>query len=434
MCKEKLGEYKSHMKQKDVNEEDEFYRTMVDIRNVADKGQSILCSMGSPKKMPFSLNDLHFIPAQVCKIPLNTSEDVNTEIVIGPETKKPLKLSSPIMFSGMSYGTVSKNARLILARVASNLKLGLNSGEDIVLPEELEIATNYLIVQYSTGRFGTTEEILEKGSAIEIRFGQGAYPGWESLLPGEKVSSEIAKLMELKVGEDAYSPARHPDIRNGDELKEKIRWLRELTDGVPIGAKIGCGNVEDDVEVLAYGGVDFISLDGFGGGTGATEFFVRENVGVPIIAALPRVNKHLKKIGVRNKISLIVGGGLRTSADFTKCLALGADAVYIGTSALIAINCQQYRICHTGHCPMGVTTNDPVLTQRLDVNEGARRLTNFMNVSNREVANFVRIVGKDDVKKLGIEDIVALNKDLSEATGVNWLNGKNSTYASRSTR
>ncbi|MCJ7632135.1 FMN-binding glutamate synthase family protein [Candidatus Bathyarchaeota archaeon] len=413
------------MKQKGVDEEEEFYRTMVDISNVADKGTSILCSMGSPKKMPFSLNDLHFIPAQVFKIPLNTSEQVNTEVVIGPEAKKPMKVSSPIMFSGMSYGTVSKNTRLVLASVASNLGLGLNSGEDIILPEELDIASKYLIVQYSTGRLGTTEETLRKAAAIEIRFGQGAYPGWESLLPGEKVSCEIAKLMELREGEDAYSPAHHPDIRNKDELKEKIRWLRELTNGIPIGAKIGCGNVEDDVEILADSGIDFISLDGFGGGTGATEFFVRENVGIPITAALPRVNKHLKKIGVRNKISLIAGGGLRTSADFTKCLALGADAVYIGTSALIAINCQQYRICHTGHCPMGVTTNDPALIQRLDVNEGVRRLTNFMNVSNQEVANLVRIVGKDDIKKLGIEDIVALNKDLSEVTGAKWLNGKN---------
>ena len=144
-----------------------------------------------------------------------------------------------------------------------------------------------------------TEEILKKSSAVEIRFGQGAYPGWESLLPAEKVPPEVAKLMGLKEGEDAHSPAHHPDIRNEDELKEKIRWLRELTDGIPIGAKIGCGNVENDVEILANSGVDFISLDGFGGGTGATEFFVRENVGIPIVAALPRADRHLKKIGVK---------------------------------------------------------------------------------------------------------------------------------------
>jgi len=230
--------------------------------------------------------------------------------------------------------------------------------------------------------------------------------------------------MELKEGEDAYSPARHPDIGNENEIREKIDWLRELTGGAPVGVKIGCGNIERDVQILAESGTDFISLDGFGGGTGATEMFIRENVGIPIFVALPRAEKHLRKIGKRAKVSLIAGGGLRTSADFAKCLALGADAVYIGTSALIAVGCQQYRVCHTGLCPTGVTTNNPVLAERLDVTKGVRRLTNFTNVSNKEIAGLLRIVGKDDVKNLGMEDIVALKKELSEATGVQWMNGK----------
>ena len=412
------------MRKKGREEEESSYRKMVEISNAADKGTSTLCSMGSHKKMPFSLDDLHFIPAQVFRTPLNENQEVRMEVVIGPGAKKPLRVSSPIMFGGMSYGAVSKNVRLVLARVASDLKIGSNSGEDIILPEELDIASKQLIVQYSTGRHGTTEEILKRCGAVEIRFGQGAYPGWTSLLPAAKVSPEIANLMGLKEGEDAYSPARHPDIRNENELREKISWLRELTGGTPIGAKIGCGNVENDVEILVESGADFISLDGFGGGTGATELFIRENVGIPIVVALPRAHKHLRKIGKRNRVSLIAGGGLRTSADFAKCLALGADAVHIGTSALIAINCQQYKICHTGLCPTGVTTNDPVLAQQLNVDEGVRRLTNFVNVSNMEVAGLLRIVGKDDVKKVGMEDLVALKKELSEATGVQWINGK----------
>jgi glutamate synthase domain-containing protein 2 len=412
------------MRKKGLDEEESSYRKMVEISNVADKGKSTLCSMGSLKKMPFSLDDFHFVPAQVYKTPLNENQEVRMEVVIGPGAKKPLKVASPIMFGGMSYGAVSKNVRLVLARVASNLKIGSNSGEDIVLPEELDIASKQLIVQYSTGRHGTTEEILKKCAAVEIRFGQGAYPGWTSLLPAAKVSLEIAQLMGLREGEDAYSPARHPDIGNKNELKEKISWLRELTGGTPIGAKIGCGNVENDVEILVESGVDFVSLDGFGGGTGATELFVRENVGIPIVVALPRAHRHLRKIGKRNKVSLIAGGGLKTSADFAKCLALGADAVHIGTSALIAMNCQQYRICHTGLCPTGVTTNNPVFVQQLNVDEGVRRLTNFINVSNMEVKGLLRIVGKDDIKKLGMEDLVALKKELSEATGVQWINGK----------
>jgi glutamate synthase domain-containing protein 2 len=413
------------MIRKGLEENEDFYSKMAEIRNAADKGVSMMCSMGSTKKMPFSLDDLHFVPAQVSKIPLNTNEEVNIKTVIGPEAKRPLKVSSPILFSGMSYGAVSRNVRLVLAKVASKLDLGSNSGEDIVLPEELDIASKNLIIQYSTVRHNATETILKKGSAVEIRFGQGAYPGWESLLPAKKVPQEVAKLLALKEGEDQHSPSHHPDIRNEGELREKIQWLKELTNGVPIGAKIGCGNVENDVEILAKSGVDFISLDGFGGGTGATEFFVRENVGIPIVVALPRVDRHLKKIGVRNKISLIAGGGLRTSADFAKCIALGADAVYIGTSALIAINCQQYRICHTGQCPTGVTTNAPALVQRLNVDEGVRKLTNFINVSNIEITNLLRIVGKDDIKKLGMDDLVALKKELAEATGVAWMNGKN---------
>ena len=413
------------MIKKGLDEREEFYSKMAEINNVADKGVSMLCSMGSLKKMPFSLDDLHFVPAQVFKIPLNINEDVSIKVVIGPEAKRPLKISSPIIFSGMSYGAVSRNVRLVLAKVASKLDLGLNSGEDIVLPEELDIASKNLIVQYSTGGLKISEAVLKKVSAVEIRFGQGAYPGWESILPAKKVPPEVAKLLELKEGEDQHTPAHHADITNEDELKEKIRWLKEVTGGIPIGAKIGCGNVENDVEILANRGIDFISLDGFGGGTGATEFFVRENVGVPIIVALPRADRHLKKIGARGKISLIAGGGLRTSADFAKCLALGADAVAIGTSALIAINCQQYRLCHTGQCPTGVTTNDPILVQRLDVDEGVRKLTNFIKVSNMEIANLLRIVGKNDIKKLRLEDLVALKKELSEATGAVWMNGKN---------
>jgi methylamine---glutamate N-methyltransferase subunit C len=411
------------MRKKFLDEDEDSYRTMVEISNIADKGASTLCSMGSQKKMPFSLADLHFVPAQISKIPLNANEAVNTRVIIGPEAKKPLKVSSPIMFGGMSYGAVSIKVRLVLARVASNLEIGLNSGEDIVLPEELEIASKQLIMQYSTIRFGITEEIIKKCSAIEIRFGQGGYPGWVSLLPAAKVLPEIATLAGIKECEDEYSPAHHPDIRNEQELKEKIGLLKELSGGTPVGAKIGCGNIENDVEILADSGADFISLDGFGGATGATEFFVRENVGIPIIAALPRADKHLKKIGKRDKVSLIASGGLRTSVDFAKCLALGANAVYIGTSALIAINCEQYRLCHTGLCPKGVTTNNPTLLQRLDVSEGIRRLTNFMNVSNMEIAKLLRIVGKDDVKKLNLEDLVALKKDLSESIGVKWLNG-----------
>jgi glutamate synthase domain-containing protein 2 len=411
------------MRKKFPGESVSFYRNVEGIKSLAESGVSSLCSMGSQKKMPFSFDDLHFVPAQVSRIPLNEDEPVNLGVILGPKAKKPLKVSSPIMFSAMSYGAVSRNVRLILTQVANILDLAINSGEDIVIPE-VELASKNMILQYSTVRVGISDDILKRSSAVEIRFGQGAYPGWRSLLPAAKVPLETILLRGLKAGEDEHDLSHHPDIRNAKELADKIGWLKGLTGGVPVGAKIGCGNVEADVEALAEAGADFIALDGFGAGTGATEFFVRENVGIPVAAALPRAHRHLQKIGKRSQVTLIAGGGLRTAADFAKCLSLGANAVYIATSALIAINCQQYRICHTGNCPTGVATNNPALTQLLNVEEGVRRLINFIEASNGEIAGLARIVGKDDVGKLGVEDLVTLKQDAARATGVKWLNGE----------
>jgi glutamate synthase domain-containing protein 2 len=281
-----------------------------------------------------------------------------------------------------------------------------------------------MIVQYSTGRFGLKEELMKNAAAIEIRFGQGAYPGKGSYLPADKITSEVARIRGLKPGEAAYSPAHHPDINNPQELQEKIVTLKNLAEGSPVGAKIGCGNIEDDVKILAEAGIDFIALDGFGGGTGATSPYIRDNVGIPIVAALPRAYKVLLKMGLKDQISLIAGGGLRSSADFAKCLALGADAIYLGTAALIAINCEQYRICHSGLCPTGVTTQNPQLMKQLDLDEGVKKLKNFLTISNQEINNLVRVVGKNNVSNLDHTDLVCTTYDLARLTGLKWLNGK----------
>lgn len=198
--------------------------------------------------------------------------------------------------------------KIIFAKTAERLKIGFNSGEGGIIPEELEIAQNQMIVQYSTGRFGITDEILKSAPAIEIRFGQGAYPGKGSFLPADKITRQIAEIRGIKRGEAAYSPASHFDMKNPEEIKEKVEKLKKLTDGVPVGAKIGCGNVEKDLEVLVDSKVDFIALDGFGAATGATDLYVRENVGIPITAALPRAYKYLDQLGVKDKISLIASG------------------------------------------------------------------------------------------------------------------------------
>jgi glutamate synthase domain-containing protein 2 len=414
-----VGPEKIVMRKKRSDERREFYQSVVNIKTIAETGKSIVSAMGSLKETGCgaSLDSLRFVPAQVAKIPLDDGEKVNTEILIGPAAEKPLRVNSPIMISGMSFGATSKNVHLVISRVARELGVAFNSGEGGIL-DELYKSKEYLIGQYSTGRFGVNEDVLRRVAAIEIRFGQGAYPGKGSYLPAKKMTGEVSRLRGLKTGEPSRSPAHHHDMKTPEEIKRKIDWLRNLTGGVPIGAKIGCGNVEGDVEIFAGAGVDFIALDGFGGGTGATDAYVRDNVGAPVWAAIPRACRTLKSLGAKEKTTLIAGGGLRTSADFAKCLALGADAVYIGTAALIAANCRQYRVCHTGLCPTGVTTHNPELTKQLDITEGVRRLKNFIKISTEEIAEITIVVGKNDVGKLSSGDLVAINEETAKICGV----------------
>ncbi|MDH7499002.1 MAG: glutamate synthase-related protein [candidate division NC10 bacterium] len=419
-----VGSSRIVMRKQYKDEEDRHYRTVVEVKEVAETGRSILCSMGSRKRMPFGFDDLHFLPAQVAKIPFEREDPVNLAITIGPRAKRPLSLSSPILISGMSLGATSPNVKRIISQVAGKLKIAYNSGEGGIGEEEFAVAPGLIIGQYTTDEAEVDLEVLRKVAAVEIRFGQGAYPGKGSYLPESKASAETHQVRGLKGPERSHSPAHHLDMETPEQIKEKVSWLREVTGGVPIGAKIGCGHIEADLRVLMDVGVDFVALDGFGGGTGATEEYVRENVGIPIIAALPRASGFLRRLGVRDQVSLIAGGGLRTSADFAKCLALGANGVYIATAVLMAIGCQQYRICHTGICPTGVTTHSPVLAKQLEIEEGVRRLANFLRVSNEEIAGLVRIVGKDDVRRLTPEDLVSLHRDLTLLTGVRGLNGK----------
>ncbi|MCE5213825.1 MAG: DUF2769 domain-containing protein [Methanobacterium sp.] len=417
------GETKTLMRKQRSDEDKSFYQTIVDISEVSINQESTSVSMGSLKKLPFSLDDIHFIPAQVNKIPLNRDEFVNLEFTLGEQANKPLKLSSPILISGMSFGAVSRNVKLVIKEAATHLEIGYNSGEGGLIDEE-KIPGDYQIIQYSTGRYGVNEEILKNAASVEIRFGQGAYPGKGSYLPAEKMTMEVASIRDLEPGEGSYSPAHHQDITSPQDVEEKVKWLTNITDGAPIGAKIGCGDIKKDVQILANSGVDFITLDGFGGGTGATDMYVRDNVGIPIWAAIPQAKKTLDDLGLKEKVSIIASGGLRRSADLAKCLSLGADAVYIGTAALIAINCQQYRICHTGLCPTGITTQNPQLMKQIDLDEGVKRLMNYIKVSSEEIGNLVRIVGKNNVNELDKEDLVSMNKDLSQICGIKWVNGE----------
>jgi glutamate synthase domain-containing protein 2 len=290
------------------------------------------------------------------------------------------------------------------------------SGEGGVLPESLESAHRY-IFEYVPNQYSVTEENLKRVDAIEIKIGQSAKPGMGGHLPGKKVTAEIAKVRGFKEGEDIISPSRFADIRTGEDLRKKVDWLRETSGGRPIGVKFAAGNVEADLEVALSAGPDFITIDGRAGATGAAAKFIKAAASVPTIFALHRARKYFDDKGIKD-VSLIITGGLRISTDFAKALAIGADAIAIGTSALMAIGCQQYRICNTGKCPMGITTQDPQLRAGFDIERSARGLANFLAATTEELRHFARLTGHDDVHKLAIGDLCTANSEISGHTEI----------------
>jgi glutamate synthase domain-containing protein 2 len=290
------------------------------------------------------------------------------------------------------------------------------SGEGGILPESLEKAYKY-IFEYVPNRYSVSEENLKNVDAIEIKFGQSAKPGMGGHLPGEKVTEEIARIRGFEPGRGITSPAHFEDILNPDELRKKVQWLRETSDGKPIGIKFAAGNLIADLDVALYAEPDFVTIDGRAGATGAAPKFVKAATSVPSIFALHRARQYLDQRESKG-VSLIITGGLRVSSDFAKALALGADAVAIGTSALMAIGCQQYRVCNTGKCPMGITTQDPALRLNMDANRGSRLLENFLKVSTDELRDFARLTGWDDVHKLTLSDLCTTNSDISDHTEI----------------
>jgi len=393
------------------------YKKIIDVKKIATLDRSLHEGMGSLKRIPASLDMINFLPAQLHSLPVISEEEVNTKTVMGHRSERPLELETPILISAMSFGAINKEQKVALAKASSLAGTASNTGEGGLLDEERE-AAKYLTLQYSTGRFGVWEERLLQADSIEFRISQSAYPAAGSLVPATKVTEPIAKARGIAVGTDARSPARHLDINNAEDLKEKIAWLRDTTRGKPIGIKFAAGHIEKDLDVIIYAEPDYIVVDGFGGGSGAPPGFIRDNVGIPIINFLPRAHKYLLEVGYRDAVQLIAAGGLRNSGDFAKCLALGADAVYIATAALWSMSCEYYRICETNQCPTGTTTQDPNLIKRFNVDRGAIKLANFIRVSTDEIAGITRAVGKRDVHELDEHDLVALTREASELSGV----------------
>jgi len=398
-----------------IRTSDEIETYMADIHRMAATGQSISEPMRT-RKPTFSWDDLLIKGAQLARIPLNKDQGVNTETIIGPNAKHPLVLKTPVYITHMSFGALSKEAKIALAKGSSAAKTAMCSGEGGILPESIENAFRY-IFEYVPNRYSVTEENLKKVDAIEIKFGQSAKPGMGGHLPGEKVTREIAEIRGFKEGSSITSPAHFEDIRSGEDLKNKVTWLRETSGGRPVGIKFAAGNIEADLEVALYAAPDFITIDGRAGATGAAPKFVKASSSVPTIFALYRARKFLNEKGADN-ISLVITGGLRVSSDFAKALALGADALAIGTTALMAIGCQQYKMCDTGLCPMGIATQDPALRARLNIDTAAKGLENFLRVSTEELQDFARLTGNDDVHGLTISDLCTTNSEISNYTEI----------------
>ncbi len=415
--KEKIGgEYLSEWSRNS----DDFENHMADIHRMAETGESIIEPMRTRKPV-ISWDDILIKGSQLARLPLDKKDPVNTRTIIGKNAKHPIELHLPVYISHMSFGALSKEIKIALAKGSAAVRTAICSGEGGILPEEMKNSYKY-IFEYIPNEYSVNEENLRKVDAIEIKIGQGTKPGMGGHLPGNKVTSEIAKIRGKKEGEDVRSPAYFKDIRNKEELKAKVEWLRKRSGGKPIGVKIAAGHIEEDLEIIIYAKPDFITIDGRGGATGSSPKYIKDATSIPTLFALHRAREFLDNKDVKD-ISLIITGGLRVPSDFVKALALGADAVAIATSAMIAAGCQQYRLCNTGKCPVGIATQDPKLRKRLKIEISANRVANFLKVCMEELMNFARITGNDDVHGLSLKDICTTNSEISDHTKIEHVGG-----------
>lgn len=389
-------------------------RYMEEIHQMAVTGKSISGAMGTQMPMP-SWDDILLLGAQLNPAPLDDSDYVETMTVIGKHAKKPMILSGPVYISHMSFGALSKEIKTALSIGSAMAKTAMCSGEGGILPEEREAAYKY-IFEYIPNKYSVTDENLKAADAIEIKIGQGTKPGMGGHLPGTKVTPEIAALRGKNPGEDVQSPSKFPEIKTKDDLKEMVSMLRKRSDGRPIGIKIAAGRIERDLEYCVYAQPDFITVDGRGGATGSSPVLLREATTVPTIYALYRARKYLDSI--HSDISLVITGGLRVSADFAKAIAMGADAIAVASAPLIAAACQQYRICGSGNCPVGIATQDPELRSKMKVEASAQRVANYLNVSLAELRTFARITGHNNLHDLSVDDLVTINREISEFTNI----------------
>ena len=388
-----------------------------EIYKQADSGGVLLSSMGSPKMLPVYWDRILINASQVTNPPIDPlREPMETRVFLGKKPEKisrnsdgslnyeiqpQLELSMPVMFSAMSYGSISYNAHASLARAAAELGIYYNTGEG-GLHEDFYCYGENTIVQVASGRFGVHKDYLEAGAAVEIKMGQGAKPGIGGHLPGTKIVGDISKTRMIPEGSDAISPAPHHDIYSIEDLRQLVFSLKEATEyKKPIIVKVAAvHNIAAIASGIARSGADIIAIDGFRGGTGAAPTRIRDNVGMPIELALAAVDSRLREEGIRNNVSLVVGGSIRSAADVVKAIALGADACYIATSALLAMGCHLCRTCQTGKCNWGIATQRPELVKRLNPDIGTERLVNLLNAWRHEIMELMGGMGINSIEAL----------------------------------
>lgn len=387
------------------------------LANLGPHGE--IGAMGVPRAKLPDWNDIQFMVAQLATRPLMEDVPAGTDLIIGPESKRPLHLRIPLFVSDMSFGALSEEAKVSLARGAELVGTGICSGEGGMLPEEQQENSRYFY-EYASGRFGYKESLLSRVQAFHFKCGQAAKTGTGGHLPGRKNVGRISEVRGIPEGQDAVSPATFPNLYTVKDFSHFAAYVRELTGGIPIGFKLSAQHIERDIEFAVRAGADYIILDGRGGGTGAAPLLFRDHISVPTIPALARARHTLDKLGASKRVTLIITGGLRTPADFAKALALGADGVAVANSAMQAIGCIGARICHTNLCPSGIATQDPKLRKKLNVDVAAKRLANFFGASVELMQVMARACGHDHLDQFNKDDLASWDKALAELAGIEW--------------
>ncbi|MBG6130064.1 glutamate synthase domain-containing protein 2 [Aquimarina sp. EL_43] len=386
------------------------------LKNLGHHGFS--ASMGVDRNTLPKWNDIQFLPAQLANRPLLDHEEVATKVIIGPNAQKPLSIDIPLFVSDMSFGALSREAKIALSRGAEMAGTGICSGEGGMLPQEQESNTKYFY-ELASAQFGFSWDKLDKVQAFHFKGGQGAKTGTGGHLPGSKVSKEIAEVRGLREGQTAISPATFPDFHGVQDFKAFADQVRERTGGIPVGFKIAASHIEKDIQFALDVGVDYIILDGRGGGTGSAPTILRDNINVPTIPALARARKYLDKVGA-NDVTLIITGGLRIAEDFAKAMMLGADAIAVSNSALQAIGCLGMRACGSNNCPVGIATQKESLRSRMIIESSAKQLHNYFDATNDLIKVIARACGYDDISKFNHNDLSTFDHDIHRLAGINY--------------